>query len=158
MVYSIVAWKNTERSELIGCGILFQKGRWVPGFFFKEQYCFLPRNTGGLICLFFSGKRKGGVIFCFTLKFVHSDFFSYLVSEKRKKGGVRAFLEVRYFLYGVMYVGKSFNECNSGLLNFSSGHPWRRLGWAEISGIKIYVKNLKRIMVRDGMCGVSVDA
>ena len=78
---------------------------------------------GGLICLFFSGKRKGGVIFSFTLKFVHSDFFSYLVSEKRKKGGVRAFLEVRYFWYGVIYVGKSFNECNSGLLNFSSGHP-----------------------------------
>ena len=81
------------------------------------------QEYGGFDLFVFSGEKKGGVIFRFTLKFVHSDFFSYLVSEKRKKGGVRAFLEVRYFLYGVIYVGKSFNECNSGLLNFSSGHP-----------------------------------
>ena len=62
---------------------------------------FYPGIRGVLFCL----EKKGGVVFCFTLKFVLSDFFSCLVPEKEKRR-VRAFVEVRLFVYGALYVGK----------------------------------------------------
>ena len=63
----------------------------------------------GFDFLIFCFGKKRGVNFCFTLEIVRSDFFSCLVSKKRKKGGATTFLEVKYYVHGVMVIGESFS-------------------------------------------------